>query len=159
MTEDTRSLGDLLSDPEWVRSRQEQPRIEAENLVSALSILVGEDPDRVLEGLHKDEPLARALRKLLAIEAVPVNVGGRPRETEKHLRELAVLVGFKEQGLKGRALYDQVRAELGYRPDQGPDNSTLRKNKRRFLERFGKPNGLGELMVILAASRRKRDTT
>ena len=40
-----RELGDLLGDPDWVRSRQEQPRIEAEGLVTALSVLVGEDPD------------------------------------------------------------------------------------------------------------------
>jgi len=159
VTEDARSLGDLLGDPEWVRSRHEQPRIEAENLVAALSVLVGEDPDRVLEGLHKDEPLARAVRKLLSVERSPVNTGGRPRETEKHLRELAVLVGLQEQGLRGGALYDQARADLGHEPGTGPDDATLRKNRRRLLDRFGKPNGLAELMVILATARRKRDTT
>lgn len=159
MKEEDRQLGDLLGDAEWVRSRREQPRIEAEGLVAALSILVGEDPERVLEALHKDEPLARTFRKLLAIDRKRANPGGRPRETDKHLAELATLVGLEEEGVKGRAKYDEARARLGYAPGSGPDDNTLRKNRTRVLAEFGGPNGIAKLMVHMLATSRKEDKT
>lgn len=159
MKEDDRQLGDLLGDAEWVRSRKEQPRIEAEDLMAALSILVGENPERVLEALHKDEPLARTVRKLLALDRQRVNTGGRPRETDKHLTELATLVALEVEGFKGRAKYDEARARLGYAPGCGPDDNTLRKNRTRVLAEFGGPNGIAKLMVHIFAARRKEDKT
>lgn len=159
MNGDERSLGDLLGNSEWVSSRIEQPRIGAEDLVAALSTLAGEDQDCVIETLHKDEPLARTVRKLLELSRREANVGGRPQETGKHLAELAVLVELEKQGLKGKNLYDEARSRLGYGPGGGPDDSTLRRNRKRVLAKFSGPNGIAALMMTPVSSHRKGDKT
>ena len=133
-----KGLGDVLSNPNGLRRLVDRVLSEgdgsrnSEQFLRHLADLHGEDPDAVIESLHRDDPLSRVILKTFGVEPKLPDLGGVKADRERHWREYDLLRELRLSGLKGKRLWEALKQRL--RTDV--DVESLRKSVTRTKKKY-----------------------